>query len=90
MHKMVNGKKVMLTPEEIAEVEARWAQAEAEKAEYEATTKYMDDRRAEMPPVEDLIVALWEQVIEGRPQMATKLQMQRAAIKAKYPAPEKK
>jgi len=41
-------------------------------------------RRAEYPKTDELIVALWEQVIEGRPESATILQAEREAVKIKY------
>ena len=45
---------------------------------------YADLRRAEMPSEHELIVALWEKVIEGRPESATILQAKREAVKIKY------
>jgi len=46
---------------------------------------YEDLRRAEYPLTDELIVALWEQVIEGRPESAVILQAKREAVKLKYP-----
>ena len=48
---------------------------------------YEDLRRAEMPSEHELIVALWEQVVEGRPKSAAILQAKREAIKIKFPKP---
>jgi len=48
---------------------------------------YEDLRRAEYPKTDELIVALWEQVIEGRPESATILQAKREAVKIKYSKP---
>jgi len=45
---------------------------------------YEDLRRAEYPKTDDLLVALWEHVIEGRPESATILQAKREAVKIKY------
>lgn len=42
-------------------------------------------RQAEYPSKDDLVVALWEKQIEGRPESADALQTQRLAVKAKYP-----
>jgi len=46
---------------------------------------YEDLRRAEYPSTDELIIALWEKVIEGRPESATILQAKREAVKIKYP-----
>lgn len=44
-------------------------------------------REKEMPSEHDLIVALWEHVVENRPEEKDKLQTQRVTIKQKYPKP---
>lgn len=46
---------------------------------------YEEKRRAEYPSTDELVVALWEKVIEGRPETADVLQADRKAIKEKYP-----
>lgn len=48
---------------------------------------YEDLRRAEYPKTDELIVALWEQVIEGRPESAAILQAERESVKLKFPKP---
>lgn len=53
----------------------------------DAPPTYAELRAREYPPVEALVVALWERDVEGRPEAAAKLQEQREAIKRKYPAP---
>jgi hypothetical protein len=42
-------------------------------------------RFQEYPPINDLIVALWEKIIEGRDYKCDELQNQRTQIKEKYP-----
>ena len=42
-------------------------------------------RKAEYPSVDELIVALWEGVVEERMASVTKLEIKRQAVKAKYP-----
>ena len=42
-------------------------------------------RRAEFPSEHDLIVALWEKVVEDRPEASDILQAKRVATKEKYP-----
>jgi len=46
---------------------------------------YTELRRAEYPPLSELIVALWEKVIEGRDDKAINLQVRRIEVKQKYP-----
>lgn len=46
---------------------------------------YEDLRRAEYPSTDELIIALWEQVVEGRPESAAILQAKREKIKLSYP-----
>ena len=46
---------------------------------------YQDLRRAEYPSINDMTVALWEDVVEGRPKTRIALQVEREAIKIKYP-----
>ena len=45
-------------------------------------------RKAEYPPINELVVALWEGVVEERMAAVTRLEGQRQAVKAKYPKDE--
>jgi hypothetical protein len=49
---------------------------------------YAEKRVAEYPSLSDLNVALWEKVVENRPEAADALEIVRQQIKAKYPKPE--
>lgn len=60
------------------------AECEAAKAEYDAL-QYQRNRQAEYPPIEELVVALWEAVIEERMASSIDLQGKRTAIKEKHP-----
>ena len=40
------------------------------------------------PALNDLIVALWEQVVEDRPEAATALEVDRQAVKDRFPKPD--
>ena len=74
------------TPENqaiVSDVVANYDTLEAAYIKSQLPT-YEDLRRAEMPSEHELIVALWEKVIEGRPESATILQAKREAIKIKY------
>ena len=47
--------------------------------------EYARNRQAEYPPLNDLIVALWENVVEERAASVIELEAKRQEIKAKYP-----
>ena len=61
---------------------------EVEYLAYRAKTDYIWKRRNEYPSIDDLVVALWEQVIEQRSDSSIALQAIRESIKQKYPKPE--
>ena len=46
---------------------------------------YVSLRLRDYPAVNDLIIALWEKVVEDRPDTATALEVERQAVKAKFP-----
>jgi len=46
---------------------------------------YAQKRQAEYPSTYELIVALWEGVVEERMHAVTQLEIKRQAVKAKYP-----
>jgi hypothetical protein len=56
------------------------------QAEYDAT-QYQRDRQTEYPSINDLIVALWENVVEERASAVVSLEAKRQAVKTKYPKP---
>ena len=60
---------------------------EKKLAEYNSK-KYQLDRLQEYPTTNDLIVALWEKVIEGRSESADALEVKRQQIKTAHPKPE--
>lgn len=65
-----------------------WLEAEITRlqAEHDAT-QYKRDRQAEYPSVDELVVALWEGVVEERMASVTALEGLRQAVKTKYPKP---
>jgi len=67
-----------------AKVDAEVARLQAESD----ATKYQRDRQAEYPSIDELIVALWEGVVEERMASVTALEGLRQAVKDKYPKPE--
>ena len=52
-----------------------------------AATQYQKDRKSEYPSINDLIVALWENVVEERASAVISLEADRQAVKTKYPKP---
>ena len=66
--------------DDIEEAHAEW------QAEQDAT-QYQRDRKAEYPSMDELVVALWEAVIEERMASSIDLQSKRTAVKDKYPKP---
>jgi len=56
------------------------------KAEYD-TQEYARNRQEEYPSINDLIVALWENVVEERASAVVSLEADRQAVKTKYPKP---
>ena len=66
-----------------SEAEIETAHAEWQ-VEWDAQ-EYARNRQAEYPSIDDLIVALWENVVEERAASVISLEATRQAIKAKYP-----
>ena len=46
---------------------------------------YVALRERDYPSLDDLIVALWEQVVEDRPEVADEMQTAREVVKARFP-----
>lgn len=81
-HKMVDGVQVPLTSEEIAELNARMAEWEAQQTDL-SKTQYQRDRAAEYPPMADYI----DGVVKGdQAQVQTYIDAC-LAVKLKYPKP---
>ena len=59
--------------------------AHAELITEHAAQEYARNRKAEYPSVDELVVALWEGVVEERMAAVTKLEAKRQAVKLKYP-----
>ena len=62
------------------ELEAAWTQIQTA---YD--NDYARKRLEEYPSVDELVVALWEGVVEERMQAVTQVEIKRQAVKAKYP-----
>ena len=81
--KMVNGEVIPFTQEEEIARDAEEAKVAEEKAARDADHTWK--RKAEYPSIDELVVALWEGVVEERMASVTKLEIKRQAVKAKYP-----
>ena len=67
----------------VADIEAAHAELQTEHDAQE----YARNRQAEYPSIDDLIVALWENVVEERASAVVSLEAKRQAVKTKYPKP---
>lgn len=56
------------------------------QAEYDSQA-YARNRQSEYPSIDELVVAMWEGVVEERMASSIDLQGKRTAIKDKYPKP---
>ena len=65
----------------VAEIETAHAEWQAEHDAQE----YARNRQAEYPSLDELVVAMWEGVVEERMASVTRLEGLRQAIKQKYP-----
>ena len=81
--KLLNGEVVALTAEEETARDAEETQAGVEKAAHDADHTWK--RKAEYPSIDELIVALWENVVEERTASVISLETKRQAVKTKYP-----
>ena len=80
-YKMSDGVKVQFTPEEEKARDAEEAQWKKQQEEY-LKVKYKDDRLAEYPSIQELVVALYDEDDKAE------IDKKRAEIKKKYPKPE--
>jgi RNase P/RNase MRP subunit p30 len=85
--KIVNGKEVVLTAEEEAQVKYEWEAFNIKYQNYVANEQYKDLRKSLYPTTEELIVALWEKIIENRPESADALQTLRENVKLSIAKP---
>jgi len=77
--KNVNGELVELSDAEKQAIVDQWNTPEVDNR------TYAEKRQAEYPSLDELIVALWEGVVEERMASVTALEGVRQAVKARYP-----
>jgi len=75
--KQVNGEIVELSEDEKQVIVDKWNAPD--------TRSYDEKRKAEYPSINELVVALWEGVVEERMASVTALEGLRQTVKAKYP-----
>jgi len=76
--------KMVPNPHEKPTKEFIESELERSQSEYD-DQEYARNRQEEYPPLNDLIVALWEGVVEERMASIMELEAQRQAVKEKYP-----
>jgi hypothetical protein len=74
----VNGNSVVLD-QSLIDTEVARLQAESD------SQAYSRNRQAEYPSIDELVVAMWEGVVEERMASVTALEGLRQAVKTKYP-----
>ena len=79
--KNINGVLIDLTDDEINKIVEKLNTPEVDERPYN------EKRQAEYPSIDELIVALWEGVVEERMASVTALEADRQAVKTKYPKP---
>jgi|TARA_R110000824_G_scaffold72792_1_gene185548 hypothetical protein len=62
-----------------------WLEAELKRQQAAYDNDYARKRLEEYPSTNELVVALWEGVVEERMQAVTQVEIKRQAVKAKYP-----
>lgn len=70
-------------PPSLAEIEAKRVELLPLEVEAERVKSY----RSEGVTIDAMIVALWEKLVENRPEAADALQSKRISVKAKHPKP---
>ncbi len=86
-----DGSSVYIAEWKSAQPQPSEAEIEAAHNEWQAeydSQEYARNRQTEYPSIDELIVALWEGVVEERMASVTALEGLRQAVKDKYPKPE--
>lgn len=85
--KNVDGVEIECTPEEDAEIRARWAAADKEQAEDLAANGYKYQRVAIYPAIADQLDMLWHSMDSGEIAKSEAFYSSIAAVKKKFPKP---
>ena len=85
-----NGDKIISRLKDLIAVRSHWDEAkkleeqEAENLQFQSKP-YQEKRKSEYPPIEDMVIALWEYIVEEREFSTKEIQTLRNSIKQKYP-----
>ena len=82
--KLVNGKRVELSAEEEAAIQAEWAANEAEQA----ANAWKKNRKKELPSIEEQLADLYKAMDSGKLPSDNDFYLKRKAIYDKYPEPQ--
>jgi hypothetical protein len=85
-NKIVNGVEVPLSAADLAEIAAREAKYQVEKANY-SKVEYLDLRKAEYPLIQDQLLMLWDSMDSGEIPQSKAFYNAIKAINDKYPKP---
>jgi len=91
MYKLVDGVEVALTQEEVDNFLAMEAEHLLLKQRQEPElykSQRADDYHGDGITIDAMVVAIWERIIEGRPENSDALQVKRLAVKARIPKPQ--
>ena len=81
----VNGNEVIWHDGNPNGITAEQITAKQAELQDEYDNDHARKRKAEYPSIDELVVALWEGVVEERMAAVTSLEGKRQAVKAKYP-----
>jgi len=84
---IIGDKIICHSGQEVPSEEAIQAKQAELQADYDAKS-YARNRRSKFPNEHDLLIALWEKVIEGRSESADALEVKRQEVKTAHPKPE--
>lgn len=85
LHKLVNGTRIEMSPEEEAAIKAEWAANEAKQK----ARAWLDGRIKDYPSISDQLDMLWHELdVYGTIEKAGPWYKAIEAVKNKYPKPE--
>jgi len=86
--KMIDGVEVQCTPEEEAEILARWEANDKAQADDLAANGYKYNRKEAYPLIADQLDMLWHSMDNGEIPVAMEFYSAIAVVKKKYPKPQ--
>ena len=74
----------VVEPQYTVEEQAAKDQSEADAE----AVAWIGKRESEYPSIKDMTVALWERIVEDRPEASDAIEVERQRVKEKYPDPD--